>query len=41
MIGEGATIEDYAIIKKNNNEINVVSEYEVVKSQVALEGGLK
>ncbi len=41
MIGEGAVIEDYAIIKNNNNEINVVSEYEVVKSQLALEGGLK
>lgn len=41
MVGEGAIIEDYAIIKNNNNEINVVSEYEVVKSQLALEGGLK
>lgn len=41
MVGEGAIIEDYAIIKNNNNEINVVSEYEVVKSQLALERGLK
>lgn len=41
MVGEGAIIEDYAIIKNNNNEINVVSEYEVVKSQLALEWGLK
>ncbi len=42
MIGEGAIIEDNSIIKNNNNdEINVVSEYEVVKLQLALEGGLK
>ncbi len=42
MIGEGAVIEDNAIIKNDMNEINVVSEYEIVKAEVeaVLEGGL-
>ncbi len=38
MIGEGAVIEDNVIIREND-EINVISEYEVVKAEVALQGG--
>ena len=38
MIGEGAIIEDNTIIKEQDC-INVISEYEVVKPQVELEGG--
>lgn len=38
MIGEGAIIEDYTIITNDKNEINVVSEYEVVKPELVLEG---
>ena len=38
MIGEGAIIEDNTIIKKQDG-INVISEYEVVKAQLELEGG--
>jgi len=38
MIGEGAVIEDNAVIT-NNDEISVVSEYEVVKPELALQGG--
>ena len=33
MIGEGAVIEDNAIIKNEDDEISVVSEYEVVKAE--------
>ena len=33
MIGEGAVIEDNAIIKSENDEISIVSEYEVIKSK--------
>ncbi len=33
MIAEGAIIEDNAIIKDDNDEISVISEYEVVKAQ--------
>ena len=33
MIGEGAVIEDNAIIKSEDDEISVVSEYEVVKAE--------
>lgn len=40
MIGEGAIIEDNIIIRNNNDEINVVSEYEVVKAELVLEGGI-
>ncbi len=40
MIGEGAIIEDNVIIKNNNDEINVVSEYEVIKDELVLEGGM-
>ena len=40
MIGEGAIIEDNAIIKNDINEINVVSEYERVRAEAVLEGGL-
>ena len=40
MIGEGAIIEDNAIIKEDNDEIKVVSEYEVVKPELVLEGGM-
>lgn len=39
MIGEGAIIEDNVIIKESK-EINVVSEYEVIKSELVLEGGM-
>ena len=39
MIGEGAIIEDNAIIRNNEDEINVVSEYEIVKPQQVLQGG--
>ena len=38
MIGEGAIIEDNTIIKEQDC-INVISEYEVVKPQLELEGG--
>lgn len=38
MIGEGAIIEDNTIIKEQDS-INVISEYEVVKAQLELEGG--
>lgn len=38
MIGEGAIIEDNTIIKEQDG-INVISEYEVVKAQIELEGG--
>lgn len=38
MIGEGAIIEDNTIIKEQD-VINVISEYEVVKAQLELEGG--
>lgn len=38
MIGEGAIIEDNTIIKEQEG-INVISEYEVVKAQLELEGG--
>ena len=37
MIGEGAIIEDNTIIKEQDG-INVISEYEVVKAQVELQG---
>ncbi|MEG1310740.1 MAG: glucose-1-phosphate adenylyltransferase [Romboutsia sp.] len=40
MIGEGATIEDNSYIRNDTNEINVVSEYEIVKAEAILEGGL-
>ena len=39
MIGEGAIIEDNSIIRNNEDEINVVSEYETVKPQQVLQGG--
>ena len=32
MIAEGAVIEDNAIIKDEDNEISVVSEFELVKA---------
>ena len=32
MIAEGAVIEDNAIIKDENDEISVVSEFELVKA---------
>ena len=38
MIGEGAIVEDNTIIKEQDG-INVISEYEVVKAQLELEGG--
>ena len=38
MIGEGAIIEDNTIIKEQDG-INVISEFEVVKAQLELEGG--
>ena len=38
MIGEGAIIEDNTIIKEQDG-INVISEYEVLKAQLELEGG--
>lgn len=38
MIGEGAIIEDNTIIKEQDG-INVIPEYEVVKAQLELEGG--
>ena len=38
MIGEGEIIEDNTIIKEQDG-INVISEYEVVKAQLELEGG--
>ena len=38
MIGEGAIIEDNTIIKEQDG-INFISEYEVVKAQLELEGG--
>lgn len=38
MIGEGAIIDDNTIIKEQDG-INVISEYEVVKAQLELEGG--
>lgn len=38
MIGEGAIIEDYSSIINNGQEINVVSEYEVIKSEAELQG---
>ena len=38
MIGEGAVIEDNTIITEKSN-INVISEYEVVKPEFELEGG--
>lgn len=38
MIGEGAIIKDNTIIKEQDG-INVISEYEVVKAQLELEGG--
>jgi len=40
MIGEGAIIEDNVIIRNNNDEINVVSEYEIIKAELVLEGGM-
>lgn len=40
MIGEGAIIEDNCYIKNDIDEINVVSEYEVIKAEAVLEGGL-
>ena len=39
MIGEGAIIENNACIRNNNDEINVVSEYEIVKPEAVLQGG--
>lgn len=39
MIGEGAVIEDNSIIKNDEDEINVVSEYETVKPKEVLQGG--
>ena len=38
MIGEGAVIEDNTIIREQDS-INVISEYEVVKAELELEGG--
>lgn len=38
MIGEGAIIEDNSIIKAQDS-INVISEYEIIKAQLELEGG--
>ena len=38
MIGEGAVIEDNTIIR-SQGDINVISEYEIVKPQLELEGG--
>lgn len=38
MIGEGAIIEDNTIIKEQDG-INVIPEYEVIKAQLELEGG--
>ena len=38
MIGEGAIIEDNTIIR-SQGDINVISEYEIVKPQLELEGG--
>ena len=38
MIGEGAVIEDNTIIREQS-DINVISEYEVVKPELELEGG--
>ncbi|MGL5330411.1 MAG: glucose-1-phosphate adenylyltransferase [Peptostreptococcaceae bacterium] len=40
MIGEGAVIEDKSIIVSDDDEINVVSEYETVKPQQVLQGGM-
>ena len=40
MVGEGAIIEDNVIIRNDNDEINVVSEYEVIKAELVLEGGM-
>lgn len=40
MIGEGAVIEDNSIIVSEDDEINVVSEYETVKPQQVLQGGM-
>ncbi|SCH91865.1 glucose-1-phosphate adenylyltransferase [Romboutsia sp. 1001713B170207_170306_H8] len=40
MIGEGAVIEDNSIIKNDEDEINVVSEYETVKPKEVLQGGI-
>ena len=39
MIAEGAVIKDNAVIKSDIDEISVISEYEVVKAQLELEGG--
>ncbi|MGL6106016.1 glucose-1-phosphate adenylyltransferase [Romboutsia sp.] len=39
MIGEGAILEDGSCIRNNSNEINVVSEYEIVKPEAELQGG--
>ncbi|RDY27174.1 glucose-1-phosphate adenylyltransferase [Romboutsia weinsteinii] len=38
MVGESAVIENNVVVR-NNDEINVVSEYEVVKPEAVLEGG--
>ena len=35
MIAEGAIIKDNAVIKDDNNEISVISEYEVVEGERA------
>ncbi|WP_122641028.1 glucose-1-phosphate adenylyltransferase [Romboutsia sp. Marseille-P6047] len=40
MIGEGAVIEDNSIIRNDEDEINVVSEYETVKPKEVLQGGI-
>lgn len=39
MIGEGAVIEDYSLLKEDNNEIGVVSEYAIVKPELVAQGG--
>ena len=38
MIGEGAVIEDNTIIREQDSK-NVISEYEVVKAELELQGG--
>jgi glucose-1-phosphate adenylyltransferase len=40
MIGEGAIIEDNACLVQCKDEIGVVSEFSVVKSQLVAEGGM-
>ncbi|MGL5694411.1 MAG: glucose-1-phosphate adenylyltransferase, partial [Peptostreptococcaceae bacterium] len=40
MIGEGAVIEDNSIITSDEGEINGVSEYEIVRPQKVLQGGM-